>query len=124
VARHFSRFAVLVTGFVLVAAGGAVFYLTGVPLPVRLVAVAAGMCAAGMIPGTITGSILLLSPSPQLVGTTQGLVQQLSSMGQLVGPPLIAAVGAERGGTAGAFVLAGLATAGIAAAAALRGVAR
>jgi MFS family permease len=123
-ARHFSRFTVLVTGFVLVAAGGAVFYLTGVPLPVRLLAVAAGMCAAGMIPGTITGSILLLSPSPQLVGTTQGLVQQLSSLGQLIGPPLIAAAGAERGGTAGAFVLAGLAAAGIAAAAALRTMAR
>jgi MFS family permease len=119
-ARHFSRFAILVTGFVLVAAGGAIFYLTGIPLPVRLVAVAAGMCAAGMIPGTITGSIITLSPSPQLIGTTQGLVQQLSSVGQLIGPPLIAAVGAERGGPAGAFVLGGLATIGIIAASALR----
>jgi MFS family permease len=119
-ARRFSRFTILTAGFASVAAGGAAFYLTGVPLPLRLIAVAAGMCAAGMIPGTITGSIIVLSPAPQLVGTTQGLVQQLSSVGQLAGPPLIAAAGAERGGAGGAYVLAALATAGIAAAAALR----
>ncbi len=118
-ARRFSRFAILVTGFAVVAAGGALFYLTGVPLPLRIVAVGIGMCAAGMIPGTITGSIIVLSPTPQLIGTTQGLVQQLSSAGQLAGPPLIAAVGAERGGVAGAAVLAGLAALGIAAATAL-----
>lgn len=122
-ARRFSRFTILTTGFVLVAAGGAAFYLTGVPLPVRLLAAGIGMGAAGMIPGTITGSIILLAPTRQLIGTTQGLVQQLSSVGQLAGPPLIAAVGAERGGIAGAFVLGGMAAAGIAAAAALRRIA-
>ncbi len=119
-ARRFSRFTILGTGFVLVAAGGGIFYLTGIPLPLRLVAVAAGMCAAGMIPGTITGSIITLSPTPQLIGTTQGLVQQLSSVGQLIGPPLIAAAGAERGGPAGALVLATFATIGITAATILR----
>ncbi len=119
-ARHFSRFAILTTGFVLVATGGGIFYLTAIPLPLRLVAVALGMGAAGMIPGTITGSIITLSPAPQLIGTTQGLVQQLSSVGQLIGPPLIAAAGAERGGIAGAIVLATLAAIGITAANVLR----
>jgi predicted MFS family arabinose efflux permease len=119
-ARHFPRFAILATGFVVVAIGGSIFYLTGVPLPIRIIACAIGVFAAGLVPGTITGSIVTLSPTPQLVGTTQGLAQQLSSVGQLISPPLIALVGAERGGPAGAAVIAGLAIVGIAAAAVLR----
>ena len=115
-ARHYARFAILTTGFVVVAFGGTLFYLTELPLPVRIAGVALGVFAAGLVPGTITGSIVQLSPTPQLVGTTQGLAQQLSSVGQLVSPPLIALVGAERGGWPGAAVVVGLAFVGLAAA--------
>jgi CP family cyanate transporter-like MFS transporter len=94
--------------------------LTGLPLPVRIAACAIGVFAAGMIPGTVTGSIVSLSPTPQLIGTTQGLAQQLSSVGQLISPPLIALVGAERGGLSGAGVIVGLAVVGIAASSVLR----
>jgi MFS family permease len=118
--RHFPRFTILTTGFVVVAIGGTIFYLTGVPLPIRIVACAIGVFAAGMVPGTVTGSIVTLSPTPQLVGTTQGLAQQLSSAGQLISPPLIALVGAERGGAPGAAVIVGLALVGIMASVVLR----
>lgn len=123
-AKHFSRTAILVTGFVVVAIGGTIFYLTGVPLPIRIIACAIGVFAAGMVPATVTGSIVMLAPTPQLVGTTQGLAQQLSSVGQLISPPLIALVGAERGGASGAAVIVGLAVVGIAASAALRATSR
>jgi CP family cyanate transporter-like MFS transporter len=120
VAGHYSRFAILATGFIVVAAGGTIFYLTGLPLPVRVAGVAIGVFAAGMVPGTVSGSIVALAPKPQLIGTTQGLAQQLSSVGQLISPPLIALVGAERGGVAGAGVIVGLAVVGLAASAVLR----
>lgn len=123
-AKRFSRTAILSTGFIVVAIGGTVFYLEGVPLVVRAIACAVGVFAAGMIPGTITGSIVSLSPTPQLVGTTQGLAQQLSSVGQLLSPPLIAFVGAERGGVAGAAVVIGLAAVGLTATLVLRRTAR
>jgi predicted MFS family arabinose efflux permease len=119
-ARNFSRFTIMATGFIVVAIGGTMFYLTGLPLPVRIAACAIGVFAAGMIPGTVTGSIVSLSPTPQLIGTTQGLAQQLSSVGQLISPPLIALVGAERGGLSGAGVIVGLAVVGIAASSVLR----
>ena len=114
-ARHASRFTILATGFVVVAIGGSLFYLTGLPLPVRIAGVAIGVFAAGMVPGTVSGSIVALAPTPQLIGTTQGLAQQLSSVGQLISPPLIALVGAERGGIAGAGVIVALAIVGLAA---------
>jgi predicted MFS family arabinose efflux permease len=119
-AKRFSRTAILATGFIVVAIGGTVFYLDGIPLIVRISACAIGVFAAGMIPGTITGSIVSLSPTPHLVGTTQGLAQQLSSVGQLLSPPLIAFVGAERGGLSGAAVVIGLSAAGLMAALVLR----
>jgi MFS family permease len=115
VARRYSRFAILATGFIVVACGGTLFYLTELPLPLRIAGVAAGVFAAGMVPGTVSGSIVSLSPTPQLIGTTQGLAQQLSSVGQLISPPLIALVGAERGGWPGAAVITGLALVGLAA---------
>jgi predicted MFS family arabinose efflux permease len=123
-ARRFARFTILRGSFVIAAAGGATFFLPGVPLPLRVVAIGVGMCAAGMIPGTITGSIIALAPAPNLISTTQGLVAQLSSAGQLAGPPLIAVAGAERGGLAGALVLVGLALIGVTSAALLRASAR
>jgi MFS transporter, CP family, cyanate transporter len=119
-ARHASRFAILATGFSVVAVGGTLFYLTGLPLPVRIAGVAIGVFAAGMVPGTVSGSIVALAPTPQLIGTTQGLAQQLSSVGQLISPPLIALVGAERGGVAGAGVIVALAIVGLAASAVLQ----
>jgi predicted MFS family arabinose efflux permease len=119
-ARHASRFAILATGFGVVAVGGTLFYLTGLPLPVRIAGVAIGVFAAGMVPGTVSGSIVALAPTPQLIGTTQGLAQQLSSAGQLISPPLIALVGAERGGVAGAEVIVALAIVGLVASAVLQ----
>jgi MFS family permease len=118
-AQRFSRFAILATGFIVVAVGGTLFYSPRLSLALRIVGVAVGVFAAGLIPGTITGSIVAISPTRALVGTTQGLAQQLSSVGQLLSPPLIALVGAERGGTSGAIVVVVLALIGLAASALL-----
>jgi predicted MFS family arabinose efflux permease len=52
----------------------------------------------GLVPGTLFSLAVRLAPGEQQVATTVGWVQQLSALGQFVGPPLVAAVAARAGG--------------------------
>ncbi len=72
----------------------------------------------GLIPGTLFSLAVKLAPSERTVSTTVGWMQQLSSLGQFVGPPLVAWVASRVGGwqwtwaVTGACSLLGLALAG------------
>ena len=52
----------------------------------------------GLVPGTLFVLAVRLAPGEQQVATTVGWVQQLSALGQFVGPPCVAAVAARAGG--------------------------
>jgi CP family cyanate transporter-like MFS transporter len=52
----------------------------------------------GLVPGTLFSLAVRLAPGEQQVATTVGWVQQLSALGQFVGPPMVAAVAARAGG--------------------------
>ncbi len=52
----------------------------------------------GLVPGTLFSLAVRLAPGDQQVATTVGWVQQLSALGQFVGPPVVAAVAAHAGG--------------------------
>jgi predicted MFS family arabinose efflux permease len=52
----------------------------------------------GLVPGTLFSLAVRLAPGEQQVTTTVGWVQQLSALGQFVGPPVVAAVAARAGG--------------------------
>ena len=52
----------------------------------------------GLVPGTLFSLAVRLAPGEQQVATTVGWVQQLSALGQFVGPPFVAAVAARAGG--------------------------
>ena len=52
----------------------------------------------GLIPGTLFGLAVRLAPSAHTVSTTVGWVQQLSSLGQFAGPPVVAWLVARQGG--------------------------
>jgi MFS family permease len=52
----------------------------------------------GLVPGTLFSLAVRLAPGEQQVATTVGWVQQLSALGQFVGPPVVAAVAASAGG--------------------------
>ena len=52
----------------------------------------------GLVPGTLFSLAVRLAPGEQQVATTVGWVQQLSALGQFVGPPGVAAVAAHAGG--------------------------
>jgi CP family cyanate transporter-like MFS transporter len=52
----------------------------------------------GLVPGTLFSLAVRLAPGDQQVATTVGWVQQMSALGQFVGPPVVAAVAARVGG--------------------------
>ena len=52
----------------------------------------------GLIPGTLFSMAVQLAPDESSVSTTVGWVQQLSALGQFLGPPLVAWVAATAGG--------------------------
>ena len=52
----------------------------------------------GLVPGTLFSLAVRLAPGEQQVATTVGWVQQLSALGQFVGPPAAAALAARAGG--------------------------
>ena len=52
----------------------------------------------GLVPGTLFSLAVRLAPGEQQVATTVGWLQQLSALGQFVGPPVVAAVAARAGG--------------------------
>lgn len=52
----------------------------------------------GLVPGTLFSLAVRLAPSEAHVATTVGWMQQLSALGQFVGPPTTAALAAQMGG--------------------------
>ena len=55
-------------------------------------------CVGGLVPGTLFSLAVRLAPGEQQVAATVGWVQQLSALGQFVGPPIAAALAARVGG--------------------------
>ncbi|MEO7937880.1 MAG: MFS transporter [Burkholderiaceae bacterium] len=61
----------------------------------------------GMIPGTLFSLAVLLAPDESSISTTVGWMQQLSSLGQFIGPPAVAWVAAQTGGWQWTWVVTG-----------------
>lgn len=76
----------------LLAFGGAVGPLG------QYLAVLVFSAVGGLIPGTLFALAVRLAPDGQTVSTTVGWVQQLSSLGQFIGPPVVAWIAASAGG--------------------------
>jgi MFS family permease len=51
-----------------------------------------------LLPGTLFSLAVRVAPGERTVSTTVGWVQQCSSTGQFLGPPLVAWVAAQAGG--------------------------
>jgi hypothetical protein len=64
----------------------------------QYVAVLVFSAVGGLIPGTLFALAVQLAPSDGTVSATVGWMQQLSSLGQFVGPPAVAALAVWAGG--------------------------
>lgn len=65
---------------------------------VQYLAVIVFSAVGGLIPGTLFVLAVRLAPGQDTVSTTVGWMQQLSSLGQFAGPPLVAWVATQAGG--------------------------
>lgn len=80
----------LVTGYLAMALGAWVaFGAQGHPVW-QYLAVLLFSAVGGLIPGTLFGVAVNLSPGRDTVSTTVGWMQQFSSLGQFAGPPVVA----------------------------------
>ena len=85
-------------GYGCMAAGALVaFGAQGHPVA-QYLAVLVFSSAGGLIPGTLFGLAVQLAPGQDTVSTTVGWVQQWSSLGQFLGPPLVAWLATQVGG--------------------------
>ncbi|MFW3169715.1 CynX/NimT family MFS transporter [Geodermatophilus sp. CPCC 206100] len=67
------------------------------PLAVRIASAMAFSFAAGLIPSAVFSGVTTLSAGTASSGASVGLLMQGSSLGQLLGPPTVVAVGASVG---------------------------
>jgi MFS family permease len=70
----------------------------GLPPALRYLAVCLFSLAGGMIPATLFMLSVRLAPGPSTVSTTVGMMQQASSLGQFIAPPVVAWIAHRVGG--------------------------
>lgn len=88
----------LATGYASMAVGAwLTFAAVGHPV-LQYGAVLLFSSLGGLIPGTLFGMAVRLAPDSSTVSTTVGWMQQFSSLGQFLGPPLVAWVAVVMGG--------------------------
>lgn len=97
-ARGFGPGVVMGVGYLCMAAGAwGAFGAQGHPVW-QYLAVLLFSCVGGLIPGTLFGLAVRLAPGPETVSTTVGWMQQWSSLGQFLGPPVVAWLAVRAGG--------------------------
>ncbi|MBL8699271.1 MAG: MFS transporter [Alphaproteobacteria bacterium] len=76
-------------------------YSAGLTLPLRYALCLLLSLVGGMLPAVVLGAGPSFAPSPRHLSTTNGLIMQGSNLGQVIGPPAVAAVAAGTGGWSG-----------------------
>ncbi len=79
------------------------------PFVLRYAAIVVLSATGGLIPGTLFASAPFYAPNASAVSTTVGLMQQGSSVGQLLLPPLVAALAQYSGGWSSTWMITGAA---------------
>lgn len=96
--RGLPRAGLVVAGSAAMMVGAWLCFASPAPFGVRYAGVLLFSAAGGLIPGTLFASTAAYAPHPRAVGTATGLMQQGSTLGQFVAPPLIAAAVSASGG--------------------------
>lgn len=124
--RGVAPLALLLCGFTAMAVGAVVAFAPwteqagGATAAVRFAGVLLFSAVGGLVPGTLFSLAVRAAPDEGTVSTTVGWMQQWSSFGQFVGPPLAAGLAARVGHWNGTWwITASLAVAGMGTAAAL-----
>lgn len=110
-ARGIRPVVLMTTGYAGMAAGAWVaFGATDNPIA-QYLAVLLFSSLGGLVPGTLFGLAVRLAPGQETVSTTVGWMQQWSSLGQFVGPPLVAWLATLVGGWQWTWAVTGISSA-------------
>ncbi len=82
---------------VLMIAMNILIFSPALPDGVRYAACVGLSLVGGMIPTSVMASVPVVAPSPRQIGTTYGLIVQGANIGNVLGPPLLAAITTIRG---------------------------
>jgi MFS family permease len=96
--RGVSRPALIAVSALAMMLGAWLCFGSAAPFSVRYAGVLVFSAFGGLIPGTLFATTAAYAPHPRAVSTTTGLMQQGSTLGQFLSPPLIASVAAASGG--------------------------
>jgi MFS family permease len=102
------RTLLIIISCVVMAASAVGIYTLDLPDGIRFVLCFAFAGIGGMLPATVLGATADLAPRRDLIGTANGLLMQGSAVGQMIGPPIAAAIVAATGtwATAPVYVVA------------------
>jgi len=92
--RGAPRWALVVAGSLCMATTVWAAQAPGLPLPVRIAAVALFSFTAGLVPSTLFTGVAAMTAGTSAAGSSVGVLMQGSSVGQLLVPPLVVAAGA------------------------------
>jgi len=92
-----SRTLLIVISCVVMAASAVGIYTLDLPDGVRFVLAFAFAGIGGLLPASVLGATADLAPRRDLIGTANGLLMQGSAIGQMIGPPIAAAIVAATG---------------------------
>lgn len=95
--RHVNRGRLIAAASLMMGLAGFGIFLEGTPDLLRYFCCLILTGVGGMIPVAVLSSSVVLSSTPQQIGTLQGLYLQGSNLGQFAGIPLIAAIVAATG---------------------------
>jgi cyanate permease len=92
--RGVSRWRLIVVGGAWIAVTVWAVHAPDLPLTVRIGAVVAYSLVVGIVPAALFSGVVAMSTGTASAGAAVGLLIQGSSVGQLLGPPLVVTVGA------------------------------
>jgi predicted MFS family arabinose efflux permease len=109
--RGFQRHSLIAFAGVSMALCAWIAFGTEAPFALRYAAIVVLSVVGGLIPGTLFATAPFYAPNPAAVSTTVGLMQQGSASGQILLPPVIAALAQYSGGWSSTWIATGAAAA-------------
>lgn len=122
--RGVARWLLIVIALATMGVCGWLVYQPGFGDEARLALALAFSLVGGLLPASVFGSVTHHAPDKRRIAGVNGLILQWTNVGQLVAPPIFAAIVAFGGWPAGPWLIVGFAVSGIAFAALLRMIER